>query len=153
LAVLLSHLLTPQRIRVPLTAADKAAVIRELIDVVAEGSPTSAEDLLQAVEEREQVLSTGIGHGVAIPHGRSGRLTDLRMSAGVAPHPIEFGSLDGAPVRLVFLLVGPESEAGAHVKALSRITRLVRQPLVRERLIGAATGEEFHRYLREAEGV
>jgi mannitol/fructose-specific phosphotransferase system IIA component (Ntr-type) len=151
--VLLSHLLTPQRIRVPLAAADKAAVIRELVDVVAEGSQSSAEDLWQAVEEREQVLSTGIGHGVAIPHGRSGRLTDLRVSAGVSRQPIEFGSLDGAPVRLVFLLVAPESEAGAHVKALSRITRLVRQPLVRERLIGAGTSEEFHRYLREAEGL
>ena len=151
--MLLSQLLTPQRIRVPLTAADKASVIRELVDAVVEGSPLSAEELLQAVQEREQVLSTGIGHGVAIPHGRSGRLTDLRVSAGVARHPIEFGSIDGAPVRLVFLLVAPESEAGAHVKALSRITRLVRQPLVRERLLGAATGDEFHRYLREAEGL
>jgi len=149
---LLSQLLTPQRIRVPLTAADKASVIRELVDAVVEGSPLSADDLLQAVQEREQVLSTGIGHGVAIPHGRSGRLTDLRVSAGVARQPIEFGSIDGAPVRLVFLLVAPESEAGAHVKALSRITRLVRQPLVRERLIGAPSGEDFHRYLREAEG-
>jgi mannitol/fructose-specific phosphotransferase system IIA component (Ntr-type) len=151
--VLLSQLLTPQRIRVPLTAADKASVIRELVDAVVEGSSLSTDDLLQAVQEREQVLSTGIGHGVAIPHGRSGRLTDLRVSAGVARQPIEFGSIDGAPVRLVFLLVAPESEAGAHVKALSRITRLVRQPLVRERLIGAATGEDFHRYLREAEGL
>jgi mannitol/fructose-specific phosphotransferase system IIA component (Ntr-type) len=151
--VLLSHLLTPQRIRVPLAASDKLAVIRELVDVVAEGSEASVADLLQAVEEREQVLSTGIGHGVAIPHGRSGRLTDLRVSAGVARQPIEFGSLDGTPVRLVFLLVAPESEAGAHVKALSRITRLVRQPLVRERLVSAGTSEEFHRCLREAEGL
>lgn len=151
--MLLSQLLTPQRIRVPLAAADKAAVIRELVTVAVEGSETIAEDLRQAVEEREQVLSTGVGHGVAIPHGRSGLLTDLRASAGVARQPIEFGSLDGAPVRLVFLLVAPESEAGAHVKALSRITRLVRQPLVRERLIGASTSEEFYRYLREAEGV
>lgn len=151
--MLLSQLLIPQRIRVPLAAADKASALRELVGIVADGSPSSAEDLLQAVEEREQVLSTGIGHGVAIPHGRSGRLTDLRVSAGVARHPIEFGSLDGAPVRLVFLIVAPESEAGAHVKALSRITRLVRQPLVRERLIGAATSDDFHRCLREAEGL
>jgi mannitol/fructose-specific phosphotransferase system IIA component (Ntr-type) len=151
--VLLSQLLTPQRIRVPLAAADKAGVIRELVTVAVEGSEATAEDLRQAVEEREQVLSTGVGHGVAIPHGRSGLLTDLRVSAGVARQPIEFGSLDGAPVRLVFLLVAPESEAGAHVKALSRITRLVRQPLVRERLMGASTSEEFHRYLREAEGL
>jgi len=150
--VLLSQLLTPQRIRVPLTAADKPAVLRELVETLANGDQLPVEDLLQAVEEREQVLSTGIGHGVAIPHGRSGRLADLRIAAGVAREPIEFGSLDGEPVRLVFLLVAPESEAGVHVKALSRITRLVRQPLVRERLMRAASGEEFVRILREAEG-
>lgn len=152
-AVLLSQLLTPQRIRVPLTATDKAAVLRELVDVLANGEGASADDLLQAVEEREQVLSTGIGHGVAIPHGRSGRLAELRVAAGVTRAPIEFGSLDGEPVRLVFLLVAPESQAGVHVKALSRITRLVRQPLVRERLVRAASGDEFVRVLREAEGL
>jgi len=151
--VLLSHLLTPQRIRVPLVAADKHAALRELVSAVAGGNGVAAEELLQAVEARELVLSTGIGHGVALPHGRSGLIDDLRVSAGVTASPIEYGSLDGAPVRLIFLLVGPESEAGLHVKALSRITRLVRQPLVRERLLGAASGEEFHRYLREAEGL
>jgi PTS system nitrogen regulatory IIA component len=127
-------------------------VLRELVEALANGDQVRVEDLLQAVEEREQVLSTGIGHGVAIPHGRSGRLADLRIAAGVAREPIEFGSLDGEPVRLVFLLVAPESEAGVHVKALSRITRLVRQPLVRERLMRASNGEEFVRILREAEG-
>jgi PTS system nitrogen regulatory IIA component len=134
-------------------AADKHAALRELVAVAAGGNGVSADELLQAVEERELVLSTGIGHGVALPHGRSGLLGDLRVSAGVTAAPIEYGSLDGAPVRLIFLLVGPESEAGMHVKALSRITRLVRQPLVRERLLAATNGEEFHRCLREAEGL
>jgi mannitol/fructose-specific phosphotransferase system IIA component (Ntr-type) len=127
--------------------------LRELVEAVANGDRDAAADMLQAVEEREAVLSTGIGFGVAIPHGRSGRLGDLRMSAGLAAAPIEYDSLDGQPVRLLFLLVGPESEAGAHVKVLSRITRLVRQPLVRERLMHAPTAEEFHRHLRGAEGV
>ena len=98
------------------------------------------------------MLSTGVGHGVAIPHGRSGQVGHLLVSAGVVPTAIEYGSLDGLPVRLLFLLVGPESEAGLHVKALSRITRLVRQPLVRERLLATTSGDEFHRVLREAEG-
>jgi len=149
---LLSQLLTPQRIRVPLLAADKQSALRALVAAAAEGGTVGAADLLVAVEEREAVLSTGIGHGVAVPHGRSGQVAGLLVAAGVVPQPIEYGSLDGLPVRLLFLLVGPESEAGLHVKALSRITRLVRQPLVRERLLAAAGADEFHRVLREAEG-
>lgn len=150
--MLLSQLLTPQRIRVPLLAADKQSAIGALVAAAAEGTDASIEDLRTAVEEREAVLSTGIGHGVAVPHGRSGQIGSLLVSAGVTPAPIEYGSLDGLPVRLLFLLVGPEHEAGLHVKALSRITRLVRQPLVRERLLATTNGDDFHRVLREAEG-
>jgi mannitol/fructose-specific phosphotransferase system IIA component (Ntr-type) len=149
---LLSQLLTPQRIRVPLLAADKQAALHALVEAAAEGNDAAVDDLYAAIEEREAVLSTGVGHGVAIPHGRSGQVGHLLVSAGVVPTAIEYGSLDGLPVRLLFLLVGPESEAGLHVKALSRITRLVRQPLVRERLLATTSGDEFHRVLREAEG-
>lgn len=151
--MLLSQLLTPQRIRIPLVAGDKSGALRELVEIVTPDDLTAVSDLLLAIEEREAVLPTGIGHGVAIPHGRSGRVTDVRVSAGVALAPIEYGSLDGTPVRLFFLLVGPESEAGTHVRALSRISRLVRQPLVRDRLVRATTSDEFHRHLREAEGA
>lgn len=150
--MLLSQLLTPQRIRVPLLAADKQAALHALVEAAAEGNDAAVDDLYAAIEEREAVLSTGVGHGVAIPHGRSGQVGHLLVSAGVVPTAIEYGSLDGLPVRLLFLLVGPESEAGLHVKALSRITRLVRQPLVRERLLATTSGDEFHRVLREAEG-
>jgi mannitol/fructose-specific phosphotransferase system IIA component (Ntr-type) len=151
--VLLSQLLTPQRIRVPIVGTDKPAVLRELVEAVADRDAEQVEDLLGAVTEREAVLSTGVGYGVALPHGRSPRVDELRVSAGVSPRPIPYESLDGEPVRLFFLLVGPESEAGAHVKALSRITRLVRQQPLRERLLQAKSGEEFHRLLREAEGL
>jgi PTS system nitrogen regulatory IIA component len=150
--VLLSQLLTPQRIRIPLAAVDKPAALRELVAMVAENDRVAATELLLAVEEREAVLSTGIGHGVAIPHGRSGKVREILVSAGVSAAPIEYGSLDGAPVQLFFLLIGPENEAGIHVRALSRISRLVRQPIVRELLLKAATNEEFHRRLCEAEG-
>ena len=150
--MLLSQLLTPQRIRIPLAAADKPAALKELVAMVAQDDHVAAADLLLAVEEREAVLSTGIGHGVAIPHGRSSLVREILVSAGVSSTPIEYGSLDGAPVRLFFLLVGPENEAGIHVRALSRISRLVRQPHVRELLVGATTNEEFHRRLCEAEG-
>ena len=149
---MLSELLTPERVRVPLEARTKDAVLEELVGVLRDsGAVGSADDVLQAVRQREEVLSTGIGSGVAIPHGKAAAVTDLVMAAGVTPQPIDFDALDGQPVSLFFLLVGPESAAGAHVKALSRISRLVRRDTVRERLAQAASAEEFLGLLSEAE--
>jgi mannitol/fructose-specific phosphotransferase system IIA component (Ntr-type) len=75
----------------------------------------------------------------------------LGLVCGLSPHPIQFDSVDGEPVRIFFLLAGPESVAGLHVKVLSRIARLVRRESVREQLMGAATPADFHRVIREAE--
>lgn len=149
--MLLSNLLTPQRIRVPMAATDKSGALRELVELVANGSGASPEELLRAVLDREALLSTGIGHGIALPHGKSPLVNELRVSAGVAANPIPYESLDGGPARLFFLLVGPESEAGPHVKALGRISRLVRNDELRERLLAAPDAEEFYRLLRDAE--
>ena len=87
------------------------------------GEEQQHDELLRAVREREAVLSTGIGNGVAIPHGKSSVIPELRMAAGTAEPPVDFDALDGQPVQLLFLLVGPESAAGPHIKALSRIAR------------------------------
>jgi fructose-specific phosphotransferase system IIA component len=150
--VLLTELLSVERIKIPLEAQTKDDLLRELVDVCAEADNIEdRDDVLRAVREREAVLSTGIGHGVAIPHGKSAAVSGLRMAAGRAAEPIEFDALDGKPVSLFFLLVGPESAAGPHIKALSRISRLVRRDEVRERLVSATTAEEFLSALREAE--
>jgi mannitol/fructose-specific phosphotransferase system IIA component (Ntr-type) len=149
--VLLTDLLTPERIRIPLRAQDKEALLSELVGVVAEGDAIDQDEVLRAVREREAVLSTGIGHGVAIPHGKSAAVSELRMAAGRVAQPVEFDALDGQPVELLFLLVGPETAAGPHIKALSRISRLVRKDEVRERLISARDAGEFFRTLQEAE--
>ena len=150
--MLLTDLLSPERIKIPLTAVSKEELLRELVDVVT-GSDRKEDqdDVLRAVREREAVLSTGIGHGVAIPHGKSSAIGELRMAAGRVVEPIEFDALDGEPVSLVFLLVGPESAAGPHIKALSRISRIVRRDDVRARLIAAKSAEEFLQALEEAE--
>lgn len=150
--MLLSELLSPGRVKVPLEGRTKEAVLRELVQVLhADGVVADAEETFRAVWAREEVLSTGIGGGVAIPHGKTNTAPELSMAAGVAAGPLDFASLDGAPVRLVFLLVGPEAAAGAHVKALSRISRLVRRDELRARLAGAASAEEFLAILVEAE--
>jgi mannitol/fructose-specific phosphotransferase system IIA component (Ntr-type) len=152
--VLLSELLTPERVRVPLRGASKEALLEELVGVLQDaGAVADAGAVLGAVRERERVLSTGVGSGVAIPHGKAESVPALAMAAGVTDEPVEFDSLDGQPVRLLFLLVGPDSAAGQHVKALSRISRLVRRDDFRGRLLAAGTPEEFMAVLAEAEAA
>ena len=150
--MLLTDLLTIERIKIPLQGRTKDDILRELVAVLGERDGVNdSDDVLRAVREREAVLSTGIGNGVAIPHGKSPVVSSLIMAAGVTTGPVEFDSLDGEPVRLFFLLVGPETAAGPHIKALSRISRLVRRDDARMRLIEAKSAEEFFRALQEAE--
>lgn len=149
--MLLTELLTPERIKVPLTAADKAGVLRELTLLLADRAAAPLEPLLAAVLEREAVLSTGIGHGIAIPHAKSPLVQELMLVSGSSPTGVPFEALDGEPVRLFFLLIGPDSAAGLHVKALSRIARLVRRESVRETLLAAPDAATFHQVLIEAE--
>ena len=149
--MLLAQLLTPDRIRVPIQAGDKPGVLRELTQFLAARSGGDYAAILAAVEEREQVLSTGIGFGIAIPHAKSPSVGELWLVGGSRPEGVAFNALDGEPVRLFFLLVGPESAAGEHVKALSRIARLVRREAVRDALLGAPTAEAFHQVLVQAE--
>jgi fructose-specific phosphotransferase system IIA component len=150
--LLLTDLLTVDRIKIPLEATTKDDLLRELVDVLSNAKRgDDQEEILRAVREREAVLSTGIGHGVAIPHGKSAAVSELRMAAGRVAAPVEFDALDGQPVELLFLLVGPETAAGPHIKALSRISRIVRKDDVRDRLIAARDANEFLRALQEAE--
>jgi len=150
--VLLSELLAPDRVRVPLTSRDKSSVLRELVDLLVLTTGGSADDILHAVREREACQSTGFGHGVAIPHARTPTLPGLTLVAGQTTQPIDYGALDGKPVRLFFLLAGPEAMAASQVRALARIARLVRREYVRDRLLEAGTSEAFCRVVREAEG-
>lgn len=149
--VLLTDLLHPDRVRVPLAGRDKPGILRELSRFLAERAGGQEDDILRSVEEREAVLSTGIGHGVAIPHGRAATVPALSLVCGSTPVGVPFDSLDALPVRLFFLLVGPESAAGQHVKALARIARLVRREQVRDRLLLAATPAEFIQTIVDAE--
>ncbi len=154
----LSELLSPSRIRIPLQAHDKAGVLRELVDLMvtgdgAAGPSSQAEEVMGAILERERQFPTGIGYGVAVPHGKTPALSGLGLVAGTSPNPIPYETVDGEPVRIFFMLAGPESLAGAHVKAISRISRLARREPVRKQLLEARTPQEFYRVLCEAEGA
>jgi PTS system nitrogen regulatory IIA component len=149
--VLLTELLTPDQVVMPVVARDKNGVIAELTRHLADRWGCDYPELLGAVQEREKGGSTGMGFGVAIPHARSAGVPELSLVCGVSPFPVPFDAIDGEPVRLFFLIVGPPSSAGQHLQLLGRIARLVRHEDVRRRLFDAATPQEFYTTLLDAE--
>ena len=151
---MLTQLLSADRVKVPLSSRTKNEVLEELVRLAADGRPgVDAAAVLSAVREREHVLSTGIGGGVAIPHGKTPHIDQLVLAAGVALEPIDFDALDAKPVRLFFLLVGPESASGAHVKALSRISRLLRREQLRSELMSVRSSDAFLQLIRASEAA
>ena len=119
--------------------------MRELLAVaLPDRDDRTRQGVLAALQARESVLSTGVGDGVAIPHAKTPLVDDLIMAAGVSETPIEYDALDGRPVRLFFLLLGPEAAAGAHVRALGRISRVLRREPLRHALTAAAGADEFY---------
>ena len=152
--MLLSELLSAERVRIPLVSRTKAAMLRELVELATGGGDAALTDaVLAAVRDREQLLSTGIGDGVAIPHGKTARVRELVVAAGTVREPLEFDALDGEPVRLFFLVLAPDSDASGHIRALSRIARLLRREPLRAALCEARTSDEFVRAIRDAEAA
>lgn len=118
-----------------LKAQDKEGAIRELVDLLYKaGSIKDKEDLTNTLLAREALGSTGIGQGIGIPHGKSTKVKDLVAAFGLSRRGVNFDSLDGEPVYIFFLLVAPEESAGPHLKALARISRLLKDKYFRDLL-------------------
>ena len=148
----LSSLLAPERVRVGLVAATKADVLRAVVALAATSPAVcDAARLLADVEAREATLSTGVGDGLALPHARSPALTETLAAMVTLAAPVPFDALDGAPVRLVLLLAGPDGDPGAHVRLLSRVSRLLSRASVRDRLLAATDPADFCAALADAE--
>lgn len=132
-----------QRSIVPeLKARTKKQVLEELIDAVLEHKPQlDRTRLMNVLLERERLGSTGIGEGIAIPHGKLKDLDQLVLSFGRSTEGLDFESMDGKPVHLFFLLVAPENCAGIHLRALAKIARLLKNTAVRKQL-GTVLGKE-----------
>ena len=150
----LLHLLPPERIRVALAAPTKADVLREMA-ALASGADavTDAESLLRDVEAREAVISTGVGQGLALPHARTTAVSETVVAFATLAEPVDYDALDGAPVRLVLLLAGPESERSRHLRLLSRVSRVMADDETRQRLLAAATPHEVLEVIAEAEAA
>jgi PTS system nitrogen regulatory IIA component len=133
-----------------LAGRSKGDVIEELAGVVAaHHDEIDRARLVQALEDRERLNSTALGEGVAIPHGKLPGVKRVVAAFGRSPGGVDFSSLDGKPTHLFFLLVAPEDSAGAHLKALARISRLLKDESFRRRLMGAPTAEALFRAIRE----
>lgn len=150
----LSELLNPQAVNVRLRARAKREVIAELVDLLerAHGIESQGE-ILMRVLHREEGQTTGIGNGVAIPHGKARAVSRMVAAAGVAPEGIDFQSVDGEPATLFVLLAAPETVGSLQVKVLANISRVLKEEGVRQQLRDAADPEEFLAALRAAEAV
>ncbi len=141
----LSKLLSPAHIRVPLEAHDKLSAIHALIGVLAADGSLSDRDLaLQAVLKREADRSTGIGFGLAIPHGKTDGTRQVVMAAGKPGQPIDFQSVDDQPVTFIVMLVSPPDQTGAHIQALAKLSKLMKTDEFRDAVARAASAEELH---------
>jgi fructose-specific phosphotransferase system IIA component len=130
----------------------KEEVINELIDLFKEDTRVvDLEKVRDAVLEREKIMSTGVGKGFAIPHGKTNAVNDILAAFGKSNIPIEYDSLDGHPVNLVFLLVGKDNLVSKHIKLLSRISRMMNKDEFREKLIKATTSEEILEIFKKEE--
>jgi len=135
-----------------LSGADKDAVITELVDTLSEnGLLQDRETVLEAVFTRERTRSTGIGSGIAIPHGKCGAVKELVMALGITGKPLEFESVDGKPVSIVILLVSPADQTGPHIQALARISRLMLDEEFKAALEKASSSQAAYELISDRE--
>ncbi|HEY6838033.1 MAG TPA: PTS sugar transporter subunit IIA [Geobacteraceae bacterium] len=133
-----------------LAASTKDAVLRELAaKLVERHSDLNCDELITILQERERLGSTGIGDGIAIPHGKVKRMQGLGLVFGRSPEGVDFNSLDGRPAHLFFLLVAPEEAVGIHLKMLARISRILKDPRVRRGLLEAPDAASIFAIIHE----
>jgi PTS system nitrogen regulatory IIA component len=144
--------LRPEAIISNLAGPTAQAVLAELCRPLCVAHRLDPQRLLDTLLDRERLGSTGIGEGVAIPHGKVAGLPALVASFGRAPQGIDFRAIDGQPTYLFLTLIAPENSAGAHLKALARISRIFKNPSFRETILKAAGPEEIFRLIEAEDG-
>jgi len=148
----LTRILQPGCLKVPLASRDKESAITELVDSLdAAGVLLDRDAVLNAVLTREKTRSTGIGSGIAIPHGKCSAVRELVMAIGIAKEPIDFQSVDGHPVKIILLLVSPADQTGPHIQALARISRVMLDDKFKQQFQNAKSVEQAHELLSKKE--
>lgn len=146
----IAEFLSPIAVVADLEAKTKPEALRELCRALAKSLPgVKPERLMEVLQERERLGSTGIGEGVAIPHGKLAGIPKLVAAFGVHHAGVNFEAIDGKPAQLFFALVAPENSAGIHLKALARISRLFKNPGFRASILGATSTEEIYELIAQ----
>lgn len=142
--------LSKKAVTANLKATDKEGVITELVDLLAKAEDIKNKDeLVRALMTRESLGSTGIGQGIGIPHAKSSNTKSMVAAFGLSQKGVSFDSLDGEPVYIFFLLIAPEESAGPHLKALARISRMLKDKYFREMLRKAKDEKEILRIIQD----
>lgn len=145
-------LLDPETVFPDLKAKDKAEILDKLISSLENKvSEEEVEKIRAAVIERENIMSTGVGKGLAIPHGKSAAIEQTYAAFAILDEPVDYEAIDNQPVNMVFLLVGPQSSNSLHIKLLSRISRLMNNREFRDRLRECETAEEIIEQFKKEE--
>ena len=147
----LMEILSGNSVIVGLRGETKEEVLEELVQAVEGSRIADRQKVLEAVLQREEIMSTGIGHGIAIPHGKSDYVKELGGVLGIKPKGIDFDSLDGKDTYIFFLLVSPMGVSGPHIKALARISRLLKRESFRQDLISVKDPESAIAIIEEEE--
>ncbi|MFA5292836.1 MAG: PTS sugar transporter subunit IIA [Phycisphaerae bacterium] len=150
--MVLTQILKPVCVKVPLGGKDKDSAIQELVELLDAGKLlTNKDEVLLAVRSRESTRSTGIGSGIAIPHGKCKGVKELVMAIGISRDGIDFQSIDSKPVYIVVLLASPMDRTGPHIQALARISRLMLDEDFKNKLQNAASADELYNLISEKE--
>lgn len=150
----ISDILEEKLVVTNLPGNSKETIINAMVDIVGQSSKVlDKEKVRNAVFEREKIMSTGVGNGFAIPHGKTDAVSDIVASFGITAEPINYQALDEKPVRLVFLLVGKDNLVGPHIKLLSRISRLMNKEEFRSKLLGLQTPREVIEAFKQEEAT
>ncbi len=144
-----SQLLDRNAIIANITSINKKGVIEELSNAVSTATTASAKDIARVLMEREQLGSTGIGGGIAIPHGKLDTVKDIRIGFGLSKNGVEYDSLDNKPVHLFFVLLTPENSAGGHLKVLAQISRLLKMDQFKKKLLAADSADMIYEIITE----
>ncbi len=148
----LMDFLSPEAISANLEATDKKGIIKELVGLLIKSGQIKDKDkdkVVKILMEREALGSTGIGQGIGIPHGKFAGVKNLIGACGVANNGIDFESLDGESVYILFLLLAPQDSAGPHLKALARVSRLLKDKYFRDTLKAAKDDKSLLKILKQ----
>ena len=148
----ITDFLDHRAIKIGLTATDKEGILKELVEVLAQVKDIGDQKaIVRALSERENLGSTGIGQGIAIPHGKTDRIKELTAVLGISRKGVNFEALDGEAVYIFFLLVAPKDTAGPHLKALAQISRLLRDSYFCELIKRCQTPDELYELIKREE--